>query len=254
MDKNSANSSRGPLNRTIHERQKQAAEREAAAKRSTIEYLAVPPAPPKTMPRRPTQTSKRASDEPESIGYKKVATQTLQVVKERTGWRRREFQFAALILVGVVGLLGAMGGMVVSGRVTPPPPTATLVPLPDVTVRNVTDYMKQAGIPIANVQPLTVPDNVWQANQGVRFTVQTTDGSTTFLLLSYDSDIYARQDASRSKSAALYSQWTAVQVSNVLLLAAPGSPSTIVELLVAQLNNELVLPYRAATPTVTATR
>src|SRR5579859_4118778 len=227
MDKNSANSSRGPLNRTIRERQKQAAEREAAAKRSTIEYLAVPPAPPKTMPRRPTQTSKRASAEPESIGYKKVATQTLQVVKERTGWRRREFQFAALILVGLVGLLGAMGGMVVSRQVTPPPPTATLVPLPDVTVRNVTDYMKQAGIPIANVQPLTVPDNVWQANQGVRFTVQTTDGSTTFLLLSYDSDIYARQDASRSKSAALYSQWMAVQVSNVLLLAAPGSPPTI---------------------------
>jgi hypothetical protein len=124
------------------------------------------------------------------------------------------------------------------------------VPLPYVTVSDVLAYMKKDGVPLDDVQALKVPDNVWQAKQGARFTVQSNDGSSTFLLLSYETTSQAGQDASRVKLAPLYSQWTATQVSNILLLAAPGSPKAMMTMLVAEVNNKLLVIYHpSATPT-----
>jgi len=235
------------LRKTIKKYQTQQTQRIEEDKRTS---QSVPVTTPQPVVRPPTTAP--PTKKPKVAGLDKVATRTVEVVIERTGWTSQQWAIVAgaalLILLVCCG-----SGLLALSQITQPTATPTFVPLSTVSATDVLKHLRQVGVAITNVQTLTVPNVTWAANQGVQFEARQGSDSGTFLVLSYASASKAGIDAFRAGSDAHFKQWQLVQIDNILLLSAPNTSVRLGQAIGSHLTQYLIAPYRDFLPTATPT-
>jgi len=175
----------------------------------------------------------------------------LNSIRDRTGWSRQQAatMLGAFVLAGLIlfcGLATAIGSAI--GQ---PAPTPTAIPLPTRSASDVLGYLKQAGVALNSVQPLTVPNNNWQAVTGTQFIAQIKDKQGRATVLSYPDVSKAGVDAFLITNNPKFKGWAVVQLSNVLLVMPPDIDANVHNALVSHLTTYLVAPYRPILPTAT---
>jgi hypothetical protein len=186
------------------------------------------------------------------IDYDKLATQTVQIVQERTGWTRQQTMTAILAgtLISLLLCIAITAGVAAVAEAHPVP-TATLIPLPTSNAQSMMTYFKRVGLTIGAVQNLTVPNTSWHAQQAIQFTVQQGDMKGTFLILSYETTQKAELDAFAASNNVKWKTWHLSQFVNVLLLGALDNNPVVENVVEQQFTQSLVSPYRdAPTPTL----
>jgi len=248
-----------PDNKPIHEaikaRQREMARQTAELKRpSGIEDLEQrPPAPAPRPPTPvkvsvPSQPDKRAT---QAVDYGARATQTLEVVRERVGWTRRQL-FTLLAALALVSLICLGAGLIAAGD-TFHGATPTVQPLPIVQANDVVARLRQVGMSLSAVQTLSVPNSIWTAQQETRFTAQHDAEHGTFIVLSYPSANLAGADAFRASLDKTWHTWHLIQINNVLFLIAPDAAPKLTSQLESHLTSYLIAPYRSRLATTTPT-
>jgi len=246
-----------PNNKPIHEaikaRQREVARQTAEMKRvSGVEDLEQRPSAPAPLPPKLVkvavlaQPDKRAT---QAVDYGARATQTLEIVRERVGWTRRQL-FTLLAALTLVSLICVGASLIAAGdafRGTTP----TLPPLPVVQANDVVARLRQVGMSLNAVQTMSVPNSIWTAQQETRFTAQHDADHGTFIVLSYPSANLAGADAFRASLDKTWRTWHLVQVNNVLFLIAPDAAPKLTAQLESHLTSYLIAPYRSGLATTT---
>ena len=149
-----------------------------------------------------------------------------------------------IIAVSAVAVMAVVVVVNLLLNTRPVPQTAALVGLPPAHLPDVMNHLTQAGIPITELRTLTVPNTSWNATEAVQFTVRRETNKGSFVMLGHASAADASIDLFKTTTSSKWSQWTVTQISNILVLAAPGSALTIRAELANQLTAYLVVPYR----------
>jgi hypothetical protein len=125
------------------------------------------------------------------------------------------------------------------------PQVPTLAALPRVSIAQAVNYLKQGGVPIADLKQLAVPSQTWHANEGVQFSTSEGNSKATFIILSYDSPGHASLDAFKASHTEPFRKWTLSQIANVLVLTSPNSPHNLQADLTKRLTRGFIAPYRS---------
>jgi hypothetical protein len=192
---------------------------------------------PQIKPKRITQTL------PEG----KRTTQIAGVVSYSTGWTKRQRQtgIIATILVIAACLLTTL--VATSQPILHP----TLSPLPIESTGNLVGYLRDVGVPVANLRTLSVPSAMWNAKEEIQFDVLRWDGKGVFVILSYDSPAQAGIDAFKATYHQKFKTWNLMQISNVLVLTSPDTGQPLSAEIASHLTQYLVAPYRSFIPSTT---
>jgi len=247
-----------PIREAIKARQREVARQTAEMKWvSGIEDLEQRPPAPTPLPPKPVkvvvppQPDKRAT---QTVDYGARATQTLEIVRERASWTRRQL-FTLLAALTLASLICVGASLIAAGDAFRGA-TPTLQPLPVVQANDVIARLRQVGVLLSAVQTVSVPNSIWTAQQETRFTAQQDADRGTFIVLSYSSANLAGADAFRASLDKTWHTWHVVQINNVLFLVAPDAAPKLTAQLESHLTSYLVAPYRwglaTATPTLIA--
>jgi len=192
------------------------------------------------------------------LGQSQRITQSMPAValpKARS--QRRIIMMAALGILGIIIIISGAILLVPQNQAnsdTGPTP----VPLVSVTADEIINYLKKVGVPIANEQSFTDnTDKTFRAKDELQFDVHRGSGKATFLIMTFESQEKAGLEAFRIGYVEKFKNWGKVQFSNIVLLTAPGSTTTIEDELVSHLTQLIIAPVRSnfatATPTLAAT-
>ena len=152
-----------PDNKPIHEaikaRQREVARQTAEMKRvSGIEDLEQRPPAPTPLPPKPIkvvvppQPDKRTT---QAVDYGARATQTLEIVRERAGWTRRQL-FTLLVALTLASLI-CLGASLIAVGDAFRGATPTLQPLPIVQANDVVARLRQVGMSLEPVMHFGFP-------------------------------------------------------------------------------------------------
>jgi len=160
------------------------------------------------------------------------------------------------ILIGVIGVMTLVLVVSVVLLVTggnPPAPTATPAPVA-YTAQQVIDYLRLVGVPLGNLQELTVPNQDWgAANQGFQFNVVRGQERGAFIVLGYPAANARVADALRAANSEKYGKWPSLSETTILALADSTSAGAIREEVFSHILTLLLgeTASRRATPTGT---
>jgi hypothetical protein len=183
-----------------------------------------------------------------------LSRRTSQLLAVVTGekperWNRRQRRtamIAAMLVVSICLFTSALVGQ-------PTAQSAALRPLPTAHTGDVISYLRRAGLPLTGLRTFSVPNSTWNAREVVQFDIVLVGDRGTFLVLSYDSLPQAGVDAFKAAFHPKFKDWTLTQISNILVLAAPGATSRLISRVSNYLSQYLVAPYRSFIPTIPAT-
>ncbi len=162
-------------------------------------------------------------------------------------WTRRQRTVASI--AAILTIVMCMATTLVAVR--QPTLSTALPPLPTVQATDVIGYLRRAGVPVTNVRRFSGNNGIWTAKQELEFHVQNWDTNSVFLVLSYDSAAQAGVDAFTASLHRNFKHWNLIQISSVLLLAAPGAAPTVSAEIANHLTQYIVAPYRSFIPTAT---
>ncbi len=158
--------------------------------------------------------------------------------------------FVALLAVTVVLIVSASAALLITSRSDAA--GATQPVLPTVTASEVVTHLMTLGVPVTNVRSLDVSKESWGAQQEVEFNVQRGGSSATFIVLSYANASDRVPDLFRLKDRAnKFKTWKLTSLTNIILLASPGTSPAILNEINSHLTQYLVAPYRSFYPTAT---
>jgi hypothetical protein len=152
---------------------------------------------------------------------------------------------AAMLVVSVCLFTSALVGQ-------PAAQSAPLKPLPTAYTGDAISYLRRAGLPITGLRAFSVPNATWNARESAQFDIALIGARGTFLVLSYDSLPQAGIDAFKATLHPKFKNWTLTQISNILVLAAPGTTPRLISEVNNYLSQYLVAPYRSFIPTTPA--
>jgi hypothetical protein len=173
-----------------------------------------------------------------------------QTVPPQPKTRRARREQAILVVSGMLVLLVCLG-TAIAATSQPASPTPTFVPLPTTDAMNVIDYLRRVGVPVSNVQTMQVPNEAWNANQQIQFTVRRQNDTGHFIVLSYPSPAQASADAFRAANSERFKAWSRIQMANVLVLVSPDTVEGLRAAVASHLTQYLIAPYRSFIPTAT---
>ncbi len=179
-----------------------------------------------------------------------LSKRTLQVLAVVTGeqperWSRRQRRTAMIAVMLMLSV--CLFTSILVGQ--PAAQSAPLKPLPTAYTGDVISYLRWAKLPITELRKFSVPNATWNAREIVQFGITQIGDKGTFLILSYDSLPQAGVDAFKATFHPKFKDWTLTQISNILVLAAPGAAPRLISEVNNYLTQYLVAPYRNFIPT-----
>ncbi|MBX3066141.1 MAG: hypothetical protein KF726_24395 [Anaerolineae bacterium] len=174
---------------------------------------ASPPPPTTTQARTQTQTARRV-------------TMTTPASGKAPTPNARQLMIGLVVVLLVVVVV--LGGMLVSSVNTPSStPTPTRIALPLISAHDLLAYLQRAGVQISNIRSLEVPNDTWQATEGVQFEAVVGNLSGTFIILSYATTDAAGSDAFKAEIDEEYGPWKAYTIANIMVLSTPETPQQL---------------------------
>jgi hypothetical protein len=193
----------------------------------------------------PPPTSLPASRMIDSKSAYKRTTQVSAVVTGASRWTQPQKRIAVAAACVIV-VLCTLVVLLVSSQL---PGQQALTPLPVADTVNVIRYLKEAGVPIADVKTFAVPNAMWNAREEIQFVISRRNEKGTFVMLTYVSSAEAGIDAFKATYHPKFARWKLIQISNLLVLSSPETNSLLSSELANHLNRYLVAPYRSFVPT-----
>ncbi len=121
------------------------------------------------------------------------------------------------------------------------------------TAADVVEYLRRAGVPISDLQALSVPNELFSATQGYQFLVVRGDQVGVYIVLSYDPEEELGRNAVWLSTNETYKVWRTFTAANIRVMYRPNNSPTLDAELDSHLTSLLVAPYRAMFPTTTGT-
>ncbi|MCE7946124.1 MAG: hypothetical protein DYG88_01705 [Chloroflexi bacterium CFX4] len=155
--------------------------------------------------------------------------------------------FMAVVLVGALVVL--LSGV---GNGAPAEPTLSYSNI-KFTAADVVEYLRRAGVPISDLQALSVPNETLSATQGYQFLVVRGDQFGVYIVLSYDPEEELGRNAVWLSTNEIYKTWRTFTAANIRVMYRPNNSPTLDAEMDSHLTSLLVAPYRAMFPTTTGT-
>lgn len=175
---------------------------------------ASPSPPTSTPPRTQTQTSRRVTVTTPATSGKTPTPAARQLMIGLV---------AALVIVVVL-----LGGLFIANVNNPSStPTPTRIALPLIGAHDLLAYLQRAGVQISNIRTLDVPNETWQATEGLQFDAVIGNLSGTFIILSYATTDAAGADAFKAEIDEDYAPWKAYTIANIMVLSTPETPQPL---------------------------
>lgn len=192
---------------------------------------------------------RRRSTPPSTKQPVTIPTATHRSAERTLGWTKRR-----LGIVSVAAGLMLVVCLLTSLLAVRAPGSSEVAALPTTTANKAVNYLTEIGLPVTHVQPLSVPNENWNAKEEIQFNVGQASNSDVFVVLSYDSPAQAGVDGFRATYHRKFKQWNVIQISNLLLLSSPRTALPISDSVASHLTYYLITPYRGYMPTATANK
>ncbi len=235
------------------------------AKRSTQSTSPAQPANPDI--KRASQTMRPATP-PTSTGGVKRTTQTARVVQPPAQSARpnpgistpaftlttlhKRLLIASVAGLVLVGVCLALSGLLANNASSGVPN----LPFQTTTASGVIQRFIDVGVPISDLKeaqpPSDFPDFWIKAQQKLQFSVTRGDNKGRFILLSYANNADASADAFKISFFKGYKDWRTIDLSNVVFLISPGTPSELTSEMSSHFDQFLLAPALQGYPTATS--